>query len=649
MSEIIRPVLSDTPDLKDETPKDQDVPKFVTRDVVSPLSEPPQTLPPEATDDRSHVRSWVLIGFGVAYLIGAGLYFGRPLLGETAELFSIAGLALLLTLPLILLVLLWYALGQLKFAYQQNARFSRAAEVLVSPDREAYSRSESLASAIRSEISHVNQSLSETVETLKDVQISVTKETQALDAAGLQLSSRSEDVGRNLTLQRQALESISGTFDTRMGTLSTQISATSDTLDVICSEAEIKLLKAGEVLNQSLSDGSNSIDQKITEIGEVSRKLDATSDALSEDIGASTQKLAETENGLIENAEVLKALNTNTQSQISDLQRLIGSGHEMVETLRNVAEDRGAKVQSYYESLTRQLKQSEDETLAAQGKTARMVETNLAQMRRDFARMETDLQALQAQLRNIRSATEETDTAAFATDTLSPRLNLKPLETDFPPVEPPRAVSRHATSKFADTPPIADTPLNLGMDMEIAKADSDIVDFDPDLIRRPGDTTPAKKTKGFGRRSENQSGTGWRWREMLGGLDRPDEKASPEGLRNSIPITPPSIDGVEILTALKLSPSAIVDEGTVIDATQARINDGEAGLVATVAKKLPEAVNHLRDKLASDLTLIGNLKTFSDDFADMIGNTPPTAPALRAALGSPEGRAYLLCAAALKG
>jgi len=32
----------------------------------------------------------------------------------------------------------------------------------------------------------------------------------------------------------------------------------------------------------------------------------------------------------------------------------------------------------------------------------------------------------------------------------------------------------------------------------------------------------------------------------------------------------------------------------------------------------------------------------------MIGNTPPTAPALRAALGSPEGRAYLLCAAAFK-
>jgi len=111
--------------------------------------------------------------------------------------------------------------------------------------------------------------------------------------------------------------------------------------------------------------------------------------------------------------------------------------------------------------------------------------------------------------------------------------------------------------------------------------------------------------------------------------------------------TPDKIDGVSILTMLQLSPSAIVDEGTVIDATQARIHSGEAGLVRLVGEKLPEAISHLRDKMSGNPQLAGNLKRYCDDFSNILGNTPPTAPALRTALGSPDGRAYLLAVTAL--
>ena len=86
--------------------------------------------------------------------------------------------------------------------------------MLVSPDKEALSKTESLAHGIQEQISKVNKEMGLTVEALEGVQIAVARESQALDAAGLALSNRSEDVGRNLTLQRQALESMSGTFDT---------------------------------------------------------------------------------------------------------------------------------------------------------------------------------------------------------------------------------------------------------------------------------------------------------------------------------------------------------------------------------------------------------------------------------------------------
>ena len=183
----------------------EEVPKFVTREAITPLAAPP-SLP--ETEVRSGAAGWIILGLGALYLIGAGLYFGQPLLNTSVELVTIAGLVLLLALPVILLFLLWRTLRHLSKLNLQNARFAKAADILVSPEGEALSRSKTLAAGIQTEISKVNNSLGEAVDALKDVQLSVTRESQSLDAAGLQLTTRSDDVGRNLTLQRQALESI---------------------------------------------------------------------------------------------------------------------------------------------------------------------------------------------------------------------------------------------------------------------------------------------------------------------------------------------------------------------------------------------------------------------------------------------------------
>jgi len=669
-SDIIRPVVvnDDTPHPK---PVKEDVPEFVTREAKTPLSAPPQLSLDTEAESRTSAAGWVILGLGVLYLIGAGLYFGVPVVTKTSGLYTIGGLILLLALPVVMLFLLWRALRHLSRLSGQNARLSRAAEILVSPNSEAHERTKTLAAGIQSEIAKVNISLAETVESLKGVQLSVSRETQSLDAAGLQLTSRSDDVGRNLTLQRQALESISGTFDTRMGTLSNQITETSETLDSICSTAEEKLLKASESLqlasgkmDQTISESANRISEKITEIGEVSRKLDETSTTLTAGLETSTQTLNETDQGLTDRALSLQELNTDTQTKIIDLQNTIDQGNQMLSKLQEAAKIRDSFVKSYYQDLSAGLKQSENETLAAQGKTARIVESNLAQMRLDFASMETDLQALQTKLDGLKTAT--IPTASIAPERQQPRLKLEPLDSDFPPVEPPRFTpSLRPSSRI-------DEPMNLGADMEIvtpeSQADAEIVGFEPDVIRRPGDTASSPKTssssksKGFGRRAETEEKTGWRWRDMLGTLDRPDGNVNPTTAATGIGAAagasiaaastlgqPEKVNAVELLTMLQLSPSAIVDEGTVIDATQARINTGEIGLVAIVSNKLPEAIAHLKDKILNNPQLATNLKRYCDEFGQMIGNTSPTAPALRAALGSPDGRAYLLAVTALKG
>lgn len=644
-SDIIRPLSEETVGRHHKTKAD-DVPEFVTREPIRPLATPPSTLAADAKPSKA--AGWIILGFGLIYVIAVCLWYIPTFIKESWPLLSMSGLVLLLTLPLILLFLLWRTLRHLSAVSLQNAHLSKAAEILVSPDREALGRTESLASGIQEQISLVNKEMSDTVEALKGVQLTVARESQALDVAGLALTNRSDDVGRNLTLQRQALESMSGTFDTRMDSLSTQITDSSQALDSICTSAETKLLNASEalqkastVVDETITSGTSRIDENISSLEDVSRKLGERAGTLTSELSTSTETLRSTDNTLSENAQKLQDINAQTQTQISDLQSTIGHGYEMLADLKTSTETRASTVASHYDDLTSQIKRSEDDTLAAQGQTARMVESNLAQMRRDFSRMETDLQSLQAKLRNLR---DESDGIAEV-EPKPTRLNLMPLESDFPPVEPQRPIVR------PDRVKIMDTPLNLGMDMEIESADEPLINFEPDVIRRPGEISADSKSKGFGRRTDKEEKSGWRWRDMLGTLERPDagENVPTPPASMDIKASPRhDVDGVALLTGLKLSPAAIVDEGTVVEATQARINNGESGLTLVVAEKLPEAVNHLKKHLETDTVLKADLRAFTVDFAKMIGDTPPTAPSLRAAFGSPEGRAYLLCAAAFR-
>jgi len=655
-SSLIRP-LADEPAGHGKPQTPEKVPEFVTRDMIKPLATPPAA---HAEDIKtSGAGGWVIIGFGVLYAIGAGLYFGLPLLQQPMGVLPLVGLGVLVALPLFLLFLLWRSLRHLRIVSQQNARFSKAAEILVSPDREALARTETLAEGIRGQIAKVNSDVSQTVQVLKSVQTAVSQESEALDTAGQALSKRSDDVGQNLTLQRQALESLSSNIDARMSALATQITDKGQALDEICTAAEIKILGAGDTLKNATAEVDESATSSAVHIGEqifaleeTSRKLAETAENFTAEMGNSTETLLETDKYFAEYSDKFQSLNAETQSQfaefqglnvetqsrITELQATIGQGYQMLDNLKANSETRAADVASYYDNLSNQLKRSEDDTLVAQGETARMVEANLAQMRREFSRMETDLQSLQLKLNRLRDNSDDLEHLEPA----SPRLKLKPLESDFPPVEPPRTAVR------AERVEIADSPLNLGMEMEIESADDPLINFEPDVVRRPGDTGAKPKSKGFGQRSDKNEKSGWRWRDMLGTLERPDGGVGQTAPASSLDAPSRKVDGVALLTALKLSPSAIVDEGTVVDATQARINSGEPGLTSVVKEKLPEAVAHLKENLATDTVLKADLQAFTVEFSQMIGNTPPTAPALRAAFGSPEGRAYLLCAAAFR-
>ncbi len=547
---------------------------------------------------------------------------------------QIAGLATLLLLPLLLLIPFAMAARRLSDISHQNAQMAAAAQALVTPDQSALDASQSLASAIRKEIASVNTQLADTVEVLSGVQTAITRENQSLDAAGAQLMSRSEDVGRNLTLQRQALESLTGTFDDRMTALSTAIETQREALQTSATAAEAALSPAMETFSLT----NESLKTTAGQTGEVV-------DGAAKQLGTAMEQLTELEAKLSTQIAQLDDGNIQAQTRLDALQTTVEKGHTLLAELKAATETRKSDLDTLYGELSSQVDAASTTALTAQGETARMVEGNLAQMRREFARMETDMQLLQTRLSTMGAKTDDM-ALDLEEKAAASRLQLRPLETDFPPVEPP---PRHASDRERK---MEASMLDLTPDVETATEPASTLDLsNQDVLSRPGGEG------GFGRaRKSEKPKDGWRWRDMLGGLDRPDDTAA-EPLRApeipAAPLTLPKapqakdVDIVEALSAISLSPAAIIDDGTILDATQGRIDKGVAGLVSAVTKRIPDPVGHLRSCMTEDPVLRANVKSFADQFDDRIGRTSPTAPALRATFGSPSGRAYLLCAAAL--
>ena len=97
-SNWLRPI-PDGPILDEKDAKVEDVPEFVTRDAVQPLMSPPSNSIEKLTPPKA--AGWLILAFALLYVVGAGLYFGLPLLNQPVGLFSIAGIAVLLILSLI--------------------------------------------------------------------------------------------------------------------------------------------------------------------------------------------------------------------------------------------------------------------------------------------------------------------------------------------------------------------------------------------------------------------------------------------------------------------------------------------------------------------------------------------------------------------
>ena len=181
-------------------------------------------------------------------------------------------------------------------------------------------------------------------------------------------------------------------------------------------------------------------------------------------------------------------------------------------------------------------------------------------------------------------------------------------------------------------------PLPLDQDHELTSFEPEIVSPEPHKdVLNPVEAVKPKKS-------------GWRWRDMLGGLDRPPAETK-EKTYETQPAQREVSDTrmIASLSALGLSPAAIIDDGCIIEATNVFKTKGAMAMSRSVARRMGEPVRHLHRSMEESPALKTDVRAYVMQFKARLGPIENDREAIRTRLESEPGRAFLLCDAAQNG
>lgn len=664
----------------------------------------------------------VALGLLTALAIAAWTfgYFDMANGGQTLSPLSYAALLCAIFVPAIAVFVLFAALRALKRSRNESRRLSLIADRLLRLDENVEDEVRSLSGLIRAELSSVDTRLAQTQDGLETFRSRLKEQSVDIDSQTRAVAERSETIKQAMVLQRQAVETLSAS-----------------TTDQIKSMADAIEARRAE-LDDTLSKASASVDESTARLTDMAKTVETKADHLRSQTESATQALQSSASALQsvanksgEDADKLRAVYDAHSSQFTNLVSVLAEDEgeldaalkrqiERLELMENQFDRTEVRLNELLqqantaqEGLTERLRDIERTILSAetQGQAFTRDMTDrisdvIAETRRDMALMETELRTLQARLSTDEpyqyDFTPEQAPKSAKTGSKSGRLRLKPLDTDFPPLDPPEdeQINRPAPSEPEDSPSL---PLNAPIEApdpipvrprapstsQEDKTASDrlsLTGFDDtpfgdpsenvsvpaqDLVRRPGQVGDHDSAaRGFLPRktSEEPKSGGWRWRDMLGRIDplgdvetnNDRQTSSPQVQGSSAhhgdqpkqqtvppqPSLPESSDIVARLCEIQLAPSAVVDDGTIFESTQALLHGGER-VTDVVLRRLDEPVDHLRSRFTKDLEFRLRAETFTRHYSSAILNSRDEGE-IRANLGSAGGRAFLLCAAALR-
>lgn len=675
------------------------VPQFVTRAPLTDETEEMAAPKFKGIMIAGIIASviWVLgaIGFTAWGIGGVSAIAAMP---ST----KLLGLTALLLVPILLFILCAYALRELAKLTLHSQQLSNAAQAMMKPDETVIARSNIMSKAVQAQIEEVNLKVSQALNRMEMLDDMIKSQNSSLTQSTLAAEHTTDTIAATLTTQREALESVAETFETRMSSLSTMLDAHAENLSQSTQTAELKIHEArvsiegaaekinaaSNVVRQNAVSAAETLSDSQKEITMLGNSVKARSDEMDNvyrkhvtDLTAMIDHLKkeQDEMGVIleERLGKMRDMSLSAKVGAQSLSEASDKGRETVEALADAARLTDTAVRARFAEMENMVKYSTARAESISDTAARQVQNSLSMTRKEIARIEADMMDLMDKLNESQHEQNIPKPVISDLDFTVPktkRVKLRPLETDFPSLEPrelqdeavvspkdsvvPEPVEPESLFRLESVPnppPMAeaedmatsieeDTQLTLEpiseTDLIAPDTDSDIKSYDPDIVRTVLQDSTEKSNK------ENK--TRWRWRGLFGA---PDKMTETKDL-NSASLAPSlkQVNDDDIITALShmgLSPAAIVDDGCIIEATNTRKARGAKAMSQSVSSRMATPVKHLRDAVITDAAFLSDLKTFTAQFSIKLSPIEGDREAIRTCLESDAGRAFLLCDAAL--
>jgi len=514
--------------------------------------------------------------------------------------------------------------------------------------------------AVSQELDTIKKSFDTTVGQVSALEDVISSERKKLDVSSQSVKARFDQIGATLVDQHKALDGLADIFDQRMAALSKVLEGHKTELDTNTGIAEQKLQEARISLETAISgmnettEGirTNAIDTTASlkvghsEIAELGDNLQERSARLVEDykthsadLAAMMAELREEQDNLAssldERLAKMRDMSLSAKVGAESLKSASDAGRQTVEALASAANLTDTAIKQRFAEMEDMVRYSNTKAESISDKASRRVQDSLAQTRKEISRIEADMAALHDKLQH-----PENFTAA-----VEPKPNVrKPIA--FKPVDPDSFVSETIDPEekivpteraHEDALDLIIEPVDEANDLQIPDPNADIHALTDQTIRR---TVPAPR---LGRR-RTRRGSRWGWKDMLTGI-APEEKEAPA--TQAVDVSDDSI--IQALTGLGLSPSAIVDDGCIIEACNARKANGETAMSQVVARRLGDPVRHLYIKMEEDADLKSSARAYTAQYKIGIEAVEENREAIRMRLESDAGRAFLLCDAALNG
>ena len=664
----LKPIIEEDISSQASTDKQDKFPNFIHQDSHLDASDAHNIYRP------SPLILPIAVAAGVIWIICVmALYFGFfGNIGSSGTRLNAAqwiSVLMLAIIPAVMIGVLAFALRQLSAMTSVATQLARAARTLAQPDDAVIGKAKLMSRAVSQELDTIKKSFDTTVGQVSVMEEVLSSEREKLDITSSAVKERFDQIEAKLSDQHTALEGIADIFDQRMAGLSamldihkSELQSQTENSEQKLQEARISIETAVSGLNETTEsiranaiEATSSLRAGHTEIADLGETLQVRSSQLVEnykihsaDLEAMMKELrAEQDNlatSLDERLTKMRDMSLSAQVGAESLKSASEAGRETVEALASAANLTDTAIKQRFAEMEEMVLYSNNKAESLSDAASRRMQDSLSHTRNEIARIEADMAALYDKLQHPENFTSVLEPEPLARKPIA----FTPLETEIqdadeaPRLRPAPDAAPIFSSQSEPLPEddafdlVIETPDD-NSGLEIPDPNADIQTLSDETIRR---TAPAARLV---RRKTRRSSL-WGWKDVLTGIT-PEAQAP---LAQAAPDTGDS-NIIEDLTALGLSPSAIVDDGCIIEACNARKASGAIAMSQVVARRLGDPVRHLYVKMEEDPSLKSNARAYTAQYRIGIEAVEDNREAIRMRLESDEGRAFLLCDAALNG